>query len=94
LKQGLLLEVFGLSQDELKASDTESSGEVRLGCAASISPIIRSQELDPSSEPVEIETNRLAIGSLPPGRMTGADLARLRDAISAVASGRLTRGQL
>jgi hypothetical protein len=85
LNHGLLLEVFGLSQDELKASDTESSGEERLGCAASISPIIRSQELDPSSEQVEIETNRLAIGSRPSGRMTGADLARLRAAISAMA---------
>ena len=29
LKHGLLLEVFGLSQDELKAPHTDSSGEER-----------------------------------------------------------------
>ena len=67
LKHGLLLEVFGLSQDELKAPHTDSSGEERLGCAASTSPITRSQALDPSSEPVEIQANRVGNGSRPPG---------------------------
>jgi hypothetical protein len=67
LKRGLLLEVFGLSQDELKAPHTDSSGEERLGCAASTSPITRSQALDPSSEPVEIQANRVGNGSRPPG---------------------------
>jgi hypothetical protein len=82
LKHGLLLEVFGLSQDELKAPHTESSGEERPGCAASTSPITRSQELDSSFEQVEIQANRLGNGSRLPWRMTVADLAGLRGVFS------------
>jgi hypothetical protein len=67
---GLLLEVFGLSQDELTALHTEASSGERSGFTASISPITRSHALNQSSEQVETSANRLSEGSTTSWRIT------------------------